>query len=163
MTFTIEASWIKEIRDGKCDNWNYDYKEYIFNENYIESAWIRIPQNAHGIKAMDYSTGHGIQAEYNQVYLETDGVITTLFDINYCIAKTEITLTPEEEIAIAIMKLAKDTSPVTVSFGYSKGGFCHKGLVIKSAPSSVIKAIVSDKRVFCAHLEEDGLHISPTL
>jgi len=82
MTFAIKANWIKEIREGHNSNWNYDYKEYVFNENFTESAWIRIPLNAPGIKAMDYSTGQGIQAEYSQVYLDNDGTITTIFDIN---------------------------------------------------------------------------------
>jgi len=83
MTFTIKTNWIKEIRQGYNANWKYDYKEYVFNENYTESAWIRIPLKAPGIKAMDYSTGQGIQAEYNQAYLDNDGVITTIFDIRY--------------------------------------------------------------------------------
>ena len=80
MTFTLKANWIKEIREGKNDNWNYNFKEYVFNENYTKAAWLRIPANAPGIKAMLFSNNSGIEAEYSQVYLDNDGTVTTLFD-----------------------------------------------------------------------------------
>jgi hypothetical protein len=67
--------------------------------------------------------------------------------------------TATQEVLLRIMELSEDTAPVIVSFGYTKGGMCESGLVIKSAPSAVIKAIVNDERVTFAHLEDDGLHI----
>jgi hypothetical protein len=66
-----------------------------------------------------------------------------------------------QAILLRILEFSQDSAPVVVSFGYVKENHCHKGLVIKSAPSSVIKAIINDERVFCAHLETDGLHITP--
>lgn len=65
-----------------------------------------------------------------------------------------------QEILLRIMELSTG-APVVVSIGFVKDQFCHKGLVIKSAPSSVVKAIINDERVFTAHMEPDGLHISP--
>jgi len=65
-----------------------------------------------------------------------------------------------KDILVRILELSQDSSPVVVSLGYTKDNFCHKGIVIKSAPSSVIKAIINDERVFTAHVEADGLHIS---
>jgi len=64
-----------------------------------------------------------------------------------------------QEVLLRIMELSEDTAPVVVSFGHTRGGMCESGLVIKSAPSAVIKAIISDERVTTAHLEGDGLHI----
>ena len=66
-----------------------------------------------------------------------------------------------QDLLLRILELSQNSAPVVVSFGYVKDQHCHKGLVIKSAPSSVIKAIIKDERVFTAHLEADGLHISP--
>ena len=79
-TFTIKASWIKEIREGHNSNYGYCYNEYVFNENYPASVWLRIPINAPGIRAMEYCDS-GIEAEYNQVYLDNNGAISTLFDV----------------------------------------------------------------------------------
>ena len=64
-----------------------------------------------------------------------------------------------QEVLLRTLELSEDSAPVVVSFGYTKGGMCHCGLIIKSAPPAVIKAIVNDERVMLAHLEEDGLHI----
>jgi len=66
-----------------------------------------------------------------------------------------------KDILLRILELSQNSAPVVVSLGYVKDKFCHQGIVIKSAPSSVIKAIINDERVFTSHLEEDGLHISP--
>ena len=60
---------------------------------------------------------------------------------------------------LRILELSEDTAPVVVSFGHTRDGMCSSGLVIKSAPSAVIKAIVNDERVKTAHLEKDGIHI----
>ena len=79
---TICADWIKEVRDGHCEPWNYDYKEYIFNENYTEAYSLRIPQNAHGIKAIEMSCGSGIKEEYSRVYFDNDGKVTKLLDLD---------------------------------------------------------------------------------
>ncbi|MCL2215444.1 MAG: hypothetical protein FWB91_00355 [Defluviitaleaceae bacterium] len=91
MTLTIKASWIKETREGRNDNWNYDYKELLLNENPAHISCLRIPVNALGIKAIEYNADHGITNEYTQVYIDNDdsgaGYLhhrtTTLFDIRY--------------------------------------------------------------------------------
>jgi len=81
-TFIIKTDWIKEVRDGRNACWNYDYKEYIFNDNYTNAYSIRIPQGTYGIKAMEYSNGQGISNEYQRVFLDNNGVITKLFEID---------------------------------------------------------------------------------
>lgn len=66
-----------------------------------------------------------------------------------------------QEILLKILELSESSAPVTLSLGHvSVDNCCRAGIVIKEAPSSVIQAIVSDKRIFTAHLEYDGLHIS---
>jgi len=110
MTFVIKSNWIKEIREGRNPNWNYDYKEYVFNENYTASAWIRIPLNAPGIKAMNYSNGSGIEAEYNQVYLDNDGTISTIFDVRYTDADHVAKLTEEKDTLASQYKNASQNA-----------------------------------------------------
>lgn len=61
------------------------------------------------------------------------------------------------------MELSENTAPIEISFGYEKNGMCMTGLVIKKAPSSVIKSIIADERTFIAHLEIDGLHVEGQL
>jgi len=81
-TFIIKAEWIEKIAEGYNSNWNYNYKDYIFNDNYTESYCIRVPLGTHGIKAMEYSNGQGIQNEYQRIYLDNCGIITKLFEID---------------------------------------------------------------------------------
>ena len=81
-TFIIETSWIEKIIEGYNSNWNYSYKEYIFNDNYTDSYSIRIPLGTHGIQAMEYSNGKGIANEYQRVYLDNSGVITKVFELD---------------------------------------------------------------------------------
>jgi hypothetical protein len=78
----INARDIKEVRDGRNSNYGYDYKEYIYNENYTEAYSIRIPIGTHGIKAIQMSNGQGIKDEYGRVYLDNGGKITKLFNVN---------------------------------------------------------------------------------
>jgi|GEM_PF-2524843 len=90
MTLTIKASWIKENREGRNDNWSYDYKELLLNDNPAHISYIRIPINAPGTKAIEYNADGGITNEYEQVYVYNDGnadclhhCTTTRFDIRY--------------------------------------------------------------------------------
>ena len=79
---TIDARWIKEVREGRCIPWGYDYKEYVFNEYYPQAYSLRIPQNTHGIRAIELSNGSGIKDEYSLVYLENEGKLTEIFNLN---------------------------------------------------------------------------------
>jgi len=80
--FTIKAEWIKKINFGYNSNWGYDYKEYIFNENYTEAYSLRIPQNALGIQAMLFSNDSGIKDEYDVVSLVNGDTENVIFDIS---------------------------------------------------------------------------------
>ena len=90
MTLTIKASWIKETREDRNDNWVYDYKQLLLNDNPAHIYCLRIPVNAPGIKAIEYNAEGGITNEYEQVYIDNDNsakclhhCTTTLFDIRY--------------------------------------------------------------------------------
>jgi len=67
----------------------------------------------------------------------------------------------EKQLLLRILELSEETAPVQVSLGYvsSKSNQCLKGIVIRSAPSKVVKSIVADERVFTTHVDEHGLHI----
>lgn len=80
--FELKAEWIKEIVSSRNTNWNYDYKEYIFNESYTDAFSIRIPQGAIGIKAMLYSNDSGIKEEYQKVILLNEEIRETIFDMD---------------------------------------------------------------------------------
>ena len=62
-----------------------------------------------------------------------------------------------QQVLLRIMQLSEDTAPVEISFGYIRDRYCHNGLVIKKAPSSVIEAIVNDPFVLAADLMPEGL------
>ena len=67
----------------------------------------------------------------------------------------------DEEVLLMILEKSESTAPVEISLGYvSKDSQCRAGIVVRSAPSAIIKAIVEDERVFTTHLEADGLHIT---
>ena len=80
--FVLNAKWVNTIRDGYNKQWNYDYKEYIFNDQYTAGYSIIIPQKAYGIKAMEQSNGRGIKEEYNKVYFENGDIVTKIFDVD---------------------------------------------------------------------------------
>ena len=83
--FVIKSEWIKEVIEKKTDKtWYYDYKEYIFNENYKEAYSLRIPQWTVGIPAMLFSNNSGLEEEYDIVELE-NGKTETIFDISKCV------------------------------------------------------------------------------
>jgi hypothetical protein len=67
----------------------------------------------------------------------------------------------EKQVLLRILELSEETAPVQISLGYvsSESNQCCKGIVIRSAPSKVIKAIVADERVFTTRLDEHGLHV----
>jgi hypothetical protein len=107
MTLTIKASWIKETREGRNDNWGYNYKELFLSDNPAHIAYIRIPINAPGIKAIEYNADGGIANEYEQVYIDNDGgakclhhCTTTLFDIRYADADRSDKLTAERDALV---------------------------------------------------------------
>ena len=81
-TFRINTEWIERVRDGHNNNWNYDYKEYIFNDNYTEAYAIRVPQNALGIQAMLLSNDSGIKAEYSKVILVNGDHKAVIYDMS---------------------------------------------------------------------------------
>jgi len=81
-TFIIKAEWIKEVKEGFNSNYNYNYKQYIFNKNYLSSHSIRIPLGTYGRKAMEYSNGQGIKDEYTSVYLDNGISIIKLFEMD---------------------------------------------------------------------------------
>ena len=95
-TFIIKAEWLKKIEDGRNQAWNYDFKRYIFNDNYTDSYCICIPVG-YGLKAMEYGNGRGIINEYNRVYLDNNGVITKLFDLDQL---------DEKDVQIHVLKQA---------------------------------------------------------
>lgn len=60
-----------------------------------------------------------------------------------------------------IMELSTTTAPVELSIGYvDSKNQCQKGIIVKKAPCSIIRAIIDYDGVI-AHLEPDGLHILP--
>jgi hypothetical protein len=77
--FVIKAEAIEKVIQGHCIPWNYDYKEYIFNDNFTEAYSIRIPINTNAIRAMLYSNGSGIKDEYDVVYIDNGEKV---FDID---------------------------------------------------------------------------------
>jgi hypothetical protein len=79
-SFTFCPECIEKVIDGHCIPWNYDYKEYVFNDKFTDAHSIRIPQNAIGIMAILYGS-NGIKDEYNRVYLENSGRLTRLYSI----------------------------------------------------------------------------------
>ncbi|MDR3363326.1 MAG: hypothetical protein LBS91_00005 [Clostridiales Family XIII bacterium] len=97
--FTIRAEWIKEVRDGHNTPWDYDYKEYVFNDRYTDAYCLRIPQNAYGIKAQMISNDSGIKEEYARVYLD-NGEVGKLFEID--------PLTPGQRKILALEKELSD-------------------------------------------------------
>ncbi|MCL2357619.1 MAG: hypothetical protein FWC70_10820 [Defluviitaleaceae bacterium] len=107
MTYTIKSNRIAEIREGRNDNRNYDYKEYVLGENATEIKAVRIPINAPGIKAMVYG-GTGIESEHDQIYLDSDDTITTLFDIRYAAANHADHLTEQVQCLTALHKDATE-------------------------------------------------------
>jgi hypothetical protein len=61
-----------------------------------------------------------------------------------------------------LLELADKASHIDLSIGYvDSNRQCRKGIVIRSAPSTVVKAIVGNDRTRYCHLEADGLHIEP--
>ena len=80
--FKMNAEWIERVRDGFNENWNYDFKEYIFNDNYTEAFALRIPQNALGIQAMLFSNDSGIKFEYSKVILVNGDQEEVLYDMS---------------------------------------------------------------------------------
>jgi flagellar motility protein MotE (MotC chaperone) len=81
-TFTIAIETIERVNDGHCIPWNYDYKEYIFNDEFTEAFSLRVPQGAFGIKAILMSNDSGIKDEFDRVYFDDNGNVKKLFDID---------------------------------------------------------------------------------
>jgi len=99
-TFIIPANWIERITEGRNWNWNYDYKEYIFNENCTIAHGLKIPQNTHGIKAMSFKDG-GIIGEFDVVVLlHDDGTEAIIFDIDDNLTKAPEPLNLEDKLVI---------------------------------------------------------------
>ena len=96
---TISAEWIREVKDGRCNLWNYYYKEYIYNDQYTDAYILRIPQNANGIKAIEFSSCGGIEEEYSIVYLDNNGNVEKIFDVN---EKPDL---KDEQIKILLMEI----------------------------------------------------------
>jgi hypothetical protein len=65
----------------------------------------------------------------------------------------------EKKLVLRILELSADTAPITISFNYFKDNCIRHGIVIKSAPSKIIKDITKDKNGFICSLESDGLHM----
>ncbi len=65
-------------------------------------------------------------------------------------------------ILLRLMELAEDANHIDLSIGYVDAGRqCRVGIVVRHAPSGVVKAIINDNVVWCCHLENDGLHLEP--
>lgn len=63
-------------------------------------------------------------------------------------------------IVKSIMEMSQDSAPVELAFGYvDVNNICTNGIVIRKAPSSVIKKIMALPYDMVTHLELDGLHI----
>jgi len=63
----------------------------------------------------------------------------------------------EKEVVMMILEKSIEGSPVEVSFGYSKNNQSMKGILLKKAPSSILKMLLDEGCIL--HLEEDGVHI----
>jgi hypothetical protein len=63
----------------------------------------------------------------------------------------------EKEVVLMILEKSTESAPVEVSFGYSKNNQCMKGILLKKAPSSILKMLLDEGCTL--HLEEDGVHI----
>ena len=64
----------------------------------------------------------------------------------------------EKEVVMMILEKSIEGSPVEISFGYtSKTNQCMKGILLKKAPSSILKMLLDEGCIL--HLEEDGVHI----
>lgn len=64
----------------------------------------------------------------------------------------------EKEVVMKILEKSTESAPVEVSFGYiSKTNQCMKGILLKKAPSSILKMLLDEGCIL--HLEEDGVHI----
>jgi hypothetical protein len=97
-TFTINGETIDRVVDGHCIPWNYDYKEYIFNDEYTEAFSLRIPQGTKGIKAILMSNGSGIKEEYDRVYFDNYRDIRKLFDVEKVDEEVSRLLRLEKEV-----------------------------------------------------------------
>ena len=119
-TFIINTEWIDKIKDGRNSNWNYNYKEYIFNDNYTDSYSIRIPLGTHGVKAMMFSNQQGIEKEYQRVYVDNGGIVTKVFELDMPDKKDiQIKALTEENAALKAdnEKLARKLDAVLVAVG----------------------------------------------
>ena len=64
----------------------------------------------------------------------------------------------EKVVVMKILEKSTESAPVEVSFGYtSKTNQCMKGIVLKKAPSSILKMLFDEGCIL--HLEEDGVHV----
>ena len=64
----------------------------------------------------------------------------------------------EKEILLKILEMSERTAPVDISFGYtSKTNQCMKGILLKKAPSSILKMLLDEGCTL--HLESDGVHV----
>jgi hypothetical protein len=112
--FVIKTETIEKVVDGYNGIWNYEYKEYIFNDKYRDAYSIRIPQGCFGIKAMLLSNGRGIEEEFTEVEIEDGEKRTAIFDMPHqleaalkfeVLKLTEENKTLREELAKTQMKL----------------------------------------------------------
>jgi hypothetical protein len=122
--FLIKSETIEKVVDRYNDIWNYHYKEYIFNDKYMDAYAICIPQGCFGIKAMLLSNGKGIIAEFTEVELENGEKTTVIFDMIHqfeaslkfeVLKLTEENKTLREELAKTQMKLKAITEIASVA------------------------------------------------
>jgi hypothetical protein len=119
----IKTETIEKIVDGYNGAWNYDYKDYIFNDKYKNAYAVRIPEGCFGIKAMLLDGGRGIKAEYTEVEIVDGEKTTTIFDMNHQVEAalkfevkklTEENKTLREELTKTQMKLKAITEIASV-------------------------------------------------
>lgn len=48
------------------------------------------------------------------------------------------------ELMEKLVRWSEDTSPVSISLGYTKDGFCYRGVVIRECPPSIVDNLVGE-------------------
>lgn len=64
----------------------------------------------------------------------------------------------EYELVQKILKASTNTSPVVMSFGYTKDNFCENSLLIKKCSSTIIELLIGEGCILT--LDEDGIKVT---